>query len=209
MVGKGMDIIRATPKEDVLIIGNAMEKTLKVITLDMTRTIDTTGLPSKGPAGAPVEVVVFSDFQCPACADLAMLLDQVMIAYPETVKVVFMNYPLRSHPYSRLAAAAALVAGMQGRFWEFHDLLFDNYDKISPQKITEIVRELKLDEERLKRDINTPEVADALNHDASEAYRLDVSGTPTVFVNGRILRDHSMKSFQAAIEKEAGSAAEK
>jgi protein-disulfide isomerase len=199
-VGEGTDIIKATPRDDVLLVGNSREKTLKVITLDMIKPIDTRGLPARGPSDAPVEIVVFSDFECPSCADLAALLDQLTTEYPGQVREVFMNYPLRSHRHSRDAAAAALAAGRQGRFWEFHDALFDNYDRLNPQKINEIARDLKLDAERFNREMNHPEVMAALNRDVSEANRLGVGGTPTVFVNGRILRDHSMESFKAVIE---------
>lgn len=204
-LGEGTDIIKATPRDDVLLVGNSREKILKVITIDLIQEIDTSGLPARGPADAPFQVVVFSDFECPSCAELAAVLDQVTAQYPGKIREVFMNYPLRSHRYSRAAAAAALAAGRQGRFWEFHDALFDNYDQLSPQKINEIARELKLDEGRLTRDMNHPEVMAALNRDASEIARLDVSGTPTVFVNGRIFRDHSMQSFQALIERPPGS----
>lgn len=204
-VGEGTDIIKATPRDDVLLLGNSREKTLRVITLDMIQEIDTIGLPARGPSDAPFQVVVFSDFECPSCAHLAAVLEQVTAQYPGKIREVFMNFPLRSHRYSRTAAAAALAAGRQGRFWEFHDALFDNYDRLTPQKINEIARELKLDEGRLNRDMNHPEVVAALNRDASEVARLDVSETPTVFVNGRIFRDHSMQSFQALIEGPPGS----
>ncbi|WP_373500388.1 thioredoxin domain-containing protein [Desulfococcus sp.] len=208
-VGEGTDSIKATPREDMLLIGNSKEQTLKVILLDLIQTIDSSGLPSKGPADAPFEVVVFSDFECPSCAELSSVLDQVMTEYPERIKVVFMNFPLRSHRFSRAASAAALAAGRQNRFWEFHDALFDNYNRLSLQKINEIARELKLDEARLTREMSHPEVMTALNRDASEAARLGVSGTPTVFVNGRIFRDHSMKSFQTLLEGQPGAPAEK
>ena len=209
LIGEGTDIIKATPRDDVLLVGNSRERTLRVITLDMIQEIDTSGLPARGPADAPFEVVVFSDFECPSCAELATVLDQVTTQYPGKIREVFMNYPLRSHRYSRAAAAAALAAGIQGRFWEFHDALFDNYDKLNPQKINDIARDLKIDVARLNREMNHPEVMAALNRDASEVARLDVSGTPTVFVNGRIFRDHSMQSFQALIEGQPGSPAKK
>ncbi|EPR37799.1 thioredoxin domain-containing protein [Desulfococcus multivorans] len=202
-LGEGTDIIKATPRDDVLLAGNSREKTLRIITLDMIQEIDTSGLPVKGPMDAPFEIVVFSDFECPSCAELATALDQLTVEYPEQVKVVFMNYPLRSHRHSRAAAAAALAAGRQGRFWEFHDALFDNHDRLSPQKIDEIAQDLKLDTARLKREMSHLEVTAALNRDLTEAARLYVGGTPTVFVNGRILRNHSTESFLSVINRTA------
>ena len=201
-LGEGTDLIKATPRDDVLLVGNSREKTLRIITLDVIQEIDTSGLPVKGPMDAPFEIVVFSDFECPSCAELATVLDQLTVEYPEQVKIVFMNYPLRSHRHSRAAAAAALAAGRQGRFWAFHDALFDNHDQLSPQKIDDIAQDLKLDTARLKREMSHPEVTAALKRDASEVARLGISGTPTVFVNGKILWDHSMKSFQALIGRQ-------
>ena len=189
----GTDILQATPREDVILVGNSREKTLKVITLDFLQTIDTRGLPARGPADAPLELVVFSDFECPSCAGLASALEQISAEHPGKVREVFMNYPLRSHPNSWAAA------GRQGRFWEFHDALFDNYNQLSPQKINDIARDLKLDVARLNQEMNHPEVTAALKRDMAEAARLNVGGTPTVFVNGRILRDHSLESLQALV----------
>lgn len=195
----GTDILQATPREDVILVGNSREKTLKVVTLDFLQAIDTRGLPARGPADAPLEVVVFSDFECPSCAGLASALEQISIEHPGKIREVFMNYPLRSHPNSWAAAAAALAAGRQGRFWEFHAALFDNYNQLSPQKINDIARDLKLDVARLNQEMNHPEVTAALKRDMAEAARLNVGGTPTVFVNGRILRDHSLESLQALV----------
>lgn len=205
----GTDILQATPREDVILVGNSREKSLKVITLDFIQTIDTRGLPARGPADAPLELVVFSDFECPSCAELAVILDQIIIDHPGKIREVFMNYPLRSHPNSWAAATAALAAGRQGRFWEFHDALFENYNQLSPRKINDIARDLKLDVTRLNLEMNHPEVTAALKRDMAEAARLSIGGTPTVFVNGRILRDHSLESLQALVAGQAAGTAKK
>lgn len=201
-VGKGVDGIKATQWEDVLLISNSSEGTVQVITLDFIHTINTTGSPSRGPADADVTIVVFSDFQCPACAGLAPVLDQVVEKYPKKVKVVFKNYPLRTHAYAQAEAAAALAAAKQGKFWEFHDLLFKNYKNINSQKIKEIAHELGLDEQQMQKDMNNAGVLTAITRDMSEAAGAGVQGTPTVFINGKVLRNRSLDGFKAIIERE-------
>jgi predicted DsbA family dithiol-disulfide isomerase len=200
-VGKGVDAIRTTPREDVLLIGNSKEGTVQVITLDFIHNIDVTGSPLKGKPDAPVTIAVFSDFQCSACAALVPMLDKVLEANPETVKVVFKNYPLRNHPHARQAAAAALAAQKQGKFWEFHDQLFKHHQKLGPQEITGIAKELGLDEQKLTTEMKDTAVMASISKDMSEAARLGVRGTPTVFINGRILRNRTLEGFQAAIDK--------
>jgi len=201
-VGKGVDRIKATPREDVLMIGNSKEKTLKVITLDYIQKINTTGSPTKGPEDAPVEIVVFSDFQCPSCASLVPVIDRMVEQYPSQVKISFMNFPLQNNRFARPAAAAAMAAKNQGKFWEFHDRLFANYKGLNTQKIEEIANELGLDWEKLKKDMQDVTVAASLSRDATEASRIGVGGTPTVFVNGRIVRNRSFENFQQMIDKE-------
>lgn len=82
--------------------------------------------PSKGPAGAPITIIEYTDFQCHYCAKGAKTLDQVMQMYPDKVRVVFKNNPLSFHKQALPAAKAALAADRQGKFWEYHDLLFKN-----------------------------------------------------------------------------------
>jgi protein-disulfide isomerase len=200
-LGKGVDGIKATPREDVLLTSNSKNGVLQVITLDFIHEIETSGSPSQGPADAPVEIVVFSDFQCPACAALVPILEQVREKYPQKVKVVFKNYPLRSHRYARPAAAAALAAEKQGKFWQFHDLLFKNYQKLNPQKIQEIAQESGLDVGKLQKDVNDATVLDKLNSDISEAARVGIRGTPTLFINGRIVRTRTLEGIQKMIDK--------
>ena len=201
-VGKGVDRIKATPRDDVLLIGNSKEKTLKVITLDYIQKIDTSGSPTKGPEDAPVEIVVFSDFQCPSCASMVPLIDQIVEKYPTQVKISFMNFPLPNHRFARPAATAALAAKNQGKFWEFHDHLFADFQNLNSEKIDEIANELGLDLEKLKIDMNDVSIAATLSRDANEAARLAVGGTPTVYVNGRIVRNRSFENFQQMIDKE-------
>lgn len=130
------------------------------------------------------------------------LLDQVIEKYPQDVKVVFKNYPIKSHKNARPAAEAALAAGEQRKFWEMHDLLFENYNKLNTKKIEELAMELELDMEKFQKDMKSNKVKKRLDLDMRDAKRANVTGTPTVFINGRRLKRRSLDGFTKLIEEE-------
>lgn len=200
-VGRSFDGLRTGPGEETLILKSQKENLVKIIALSFRRKINTTGSPFKGPADAPVEIIVFSDFQCPYCARLVPLLDQVLREYKGKVKIVFKNYPLRSHPFALDAAVTAMAANRQGKFWEFHDLLFENHSRLNLQKIKDISVELKLNQEEMQADMKSPEILAAIKQDVIDADRAGVRGAPAVFVDGWPLKNRTLKSFREAIEK--------
>jgi protein-disulfide isomerase len=126
----------------------------------------------------------------------------VLEQYPKEVKIVHKNFPLRSHKYARQAAAAVIAADRQGKFWEFQDLLFKNYKQLSDQKIRDIAVILGMDTERFQNDLRDPQIQEIIDQEISEAARLGVNSTPTVFINGKRLRDRRLQGFQVQIEKE-------
>jgi protein-disulfide isomerase len=130
------------------------------------------------------------------------VFEQVLEKYPEDVKVVFKNFPLRNHKFAMKAAVAALAAESQGKFWEFHDLLFENYNKLNDQKIQEIALAVGLNPEEYEKQKKDAAIERRVKQDLSDGRRAGVRGTPTIFINGIRLRDRSLKGFQAAIDKQ-------
>jgi protein-disulfide isomerase len=122
--------------------------------------------------------------------------------YPRQVKLVFKNFPLRSHKFARQAAVAALAAHAQGRFWDFHDALFASYNKLNETKVEEIRALLELDKSAFDAQRKAPLVRDQIQKDIQWAREAGVKGTPTVFINGRLQRQRSLESFSAAVEVE-------
>lgn len=118
------------------------------------------------------------------------------------MKLVFKNFPLRNHKFAWPAAIAALAANKQGKFWEFHDELYENYNRLSEQKIKEIAQQVGLDMEKFDKDIKDPELKALVERDFQQGANAGVRGIPAIFVNGRQLRNRSFQGFQAAIEKE-------
>jgi len=122
--------------------------------------------------------------------------------YPQQVKLVFKNFPLRSHKFALQAATAALAAHAQGRFWDFHDALFADHSKLNEAKVEEIRTRLTLDKIAFDAQRKAPQVTDQIKKDIRWAREAGVNATPSVFINGRLQRKRSLESFSAAVEVE-------
>ena len=201
-VDKPIDSIKAGPREEILILVSSKKKTFQVAVLDFAQEISVSGSPFKGAADAPVTIALFTDFQCPYCARILPLLDQVLEKNKGKVKLVFKNFPLNNHQFARKAAAAALAAGKQGKFWEYHDRLFQNYNRLNDQIVQEQAQQLGLDMQKFDKDMADPQIMQVINQDMQDGAKAGVRGTPTLFVNGSLLRNTNLEGFQAAIDKE-------
>ena len=130
------------------------------------------------------------------------LLEQVLERNPTTVKLVFKNFPLKNHKFAQKAAAAALAADRQGKFWPFHDRLFENYKQLSEQKIQEIAVSLGLNMEAFNNDLKNPAIQTKVRQDFQDGRQAGVRGTPAVYINGRFLKTRALAGFQEIIDKE-------
>jgi len=128
------------------------------------------------------------------------LLEQVLETYPDKVKIAFKNFPLRNHKNAMNAATAALAAGNQGKFWEFHDMLFKNYNKLNDKMISDIAVVLKLDQQKFEQARKAPEIMNQIRQDMNDGQKAGVRGTPAVFINGRTLKDRSLNGFKQIID---------
>lgn len=140
--------------------------------------------PVKGPANAKVTIIEFSEFQCPYCKRGRDSMDEVLKAYPKDVKVVFKHYPLPFHKEAEPAAKAAWAAQQQGKFWEFHDIMFNKQDQLGMDLYLATAKELKLDEAKFKADMNSEAAAKQVKEDAEIGSKNGIQGTPGFFVNG-------------------------
>ncbi len=124
--------------------------------------------------------------------------------YPKDVRVVELQFPLAKHKFARPAAAAALAAGKQDKFWELHSLLFDNYKKLDDKLIVKLARDLGLDMAQFERDRRSQEITNLINRDLNQAPRHGVRGTPAVFVNGKRLGNRSLEEISRMVDRELG-----
>ncbi len=122
--------------------------------------------------------------------------------YPKEVKLVMKHFPLPMHPYARKAAVAALAADKQGKFWEIHEKLFASQKELSDAKVEGIARDLGLDMAQFNRDLKDPAIASMIDRDLNNGRQAKVQGTPTIFVNGKLLNQRSLQGFQQTIEAE-------
>ncbi|HJQ33330.1 MAG TPA: thioredoxin domain-containing protein [Pyrinomonadaceae bacterium] len=145
---------------------------------------------TRGPATAKVTLEEFSDFQCPACGNLEPGLRRVLNDYRDRVQFIFRNFPLQMHKYAFLAARAAEAAGQQGKFWEMHDMIYDNQKEWSEAMEPRVqfdayATRLGLDVQRFKADMDRQDLANRITADLQRGGSLGVKGTPTVYLNGR------------------------
>lgn len=162
-----------------------------------------------GDAQAPVTVVEYGDFECPYCGQAHPIVNKLLIDLGDTVRFVFRNFPLSEiHPHARTAAYAAEAAGLQGKFWEMHNLLFENQDSLEDHNLVSFAYVLKLDVERFIRDIDSEAVTQKVHDDFWSGIRSGVNGTPTFFINGdRHDGSYGYASLRRAIEQIAHKAA--
>jgi protein-disulfide isomerase len=146
------------------------------------------GAPLRGPKSAPITIVEFSDFHCPFCKRVNPTLKEIEEKYGEKVRIAFRDFPLdQLHPAARKAHEAARCAQEQGKFWAYHDALFDKAPRASAQDLKTYAREVGLDTTKFDQCLTTEKYKEMVQKDIDEGARLGVQGTPMFFINGRPL----------------------
>jgi len=167
--------------------------------------INIAGAPVKGPSNAPVTIVEFSDYQCPYCAAAEPLISQVLQAYPNDVRLVYKHFPLSFHQNARPAAEAAVFAMKHDKFWEMHERLFQNSRQLSIDKLKSIGTEIGLDPEALEKAVSSQSSKTVIDKDIQDGHSVMVTGTPTIFVNGKRLPRRDFATFKQMIDQALGA----
>jgi protein-disulfide isomerase len=152
---------------------------------DQVHRIDLGDAPSKGAPDAPILIVEFADFECPACADKRPLLDKMLEEHSGKLRLVFKNFPLSMHPNAEKAARAGVAANRQGKFWQLHPLLFENQTDLSMGNVEKLAQKAGLDLVRFRQDRDSEATADAVARDRKQGEMLNLESTPSLFINGR------------------------
>ncbi len=154
---------------------------------DAVKEIEIGESPSKGAAAddAVVTIVEWADFECPFCAMASPMLAQAVKSNAKHARLVFKHYPLSSHEHAEAAARAAVAAGLQGKFWEMHDGLFKSQNALDDKSLLALAKSIGLDVDKFDSDRKSEAVADAVAADRKQADKLGLSGTPTIYINGR------------------------
>jgi protein-disulfide isomerase len=166
--------------------------------------VNAPGRPSKGPAAAPVVLVLFSDFQCPYCRDFNLTIEDALKKYGDKVRLVFRQFPLTSiHANAQRAAKASLCAAAQNHFWEMHDLLFQNQNSLKEEDIKSRAKDLNLDINAFNSCLDSARINTMIQDDIRAGTMAGADGTPTLFINGRYLGGaHSDEEITAIIDEE-------
>jgi protein-disulfide isomerase len=162
--------------------------------------------PVKGPSGAKVTVVAFSDFQCPFCSRAVPVMKQIEDEYKGKVKIAFKQLPLPFHDKAHLAAEAALAANEQGKFWQYHDKLFANQQALDRPNLEKYAEELGLNMSKFKAALDSGKFKDKVDADAKEGAAVGATGTPTFFINGtKVVGAQPFEQFKTVIDTELKS----
>jgi protein-disulfide isomerase len=156
----------------------------------------------QGPADAPLNLLEYGDYQCPYCGAAYPIVKEVQARLGDRLLFVFRNFPITtSHPHAEQAAEAAEVAGSQGRFWEMHDVLYENQARLSDADLHGYAEQLGLDVAAFDDDLSRHVQAERVREDFMSGVRSGVNGTPTFYVNGvRHDGSYELDSLLAALE---------
>jgi protein-disulfide isomerase len=167
-------------------------------------TISLTGKIPRGNVSAPITIVEYSDFQCPFCKRVQPTLDQLLKDYNGKIKLYYKHFPLNQiHPYAQKAAEASECAADQGKFWEYHDKLFENQNALDIQSLKKYAAELGLDTNKFNSCLDNGDKASQVNTELQEGISNGVSGTPTFFINGiELVGAQPYDAFKQIIDSE-------
>jgi protein-disulfide isomerase len=171
--------------------------------------IATDDQPSKGDAAAPVTIVEFTDYQCPSCARQQPVIERLMAEYGGRVRLVVRDFPLEQHADAFKAAEAAEAAREQGKYWEYAAVLMQNQSELGADKLKEYAGRLGLDRAKFDAALDSGRFADKVRRDLQDGFRLGVSSTPSIFVNGRRASERTYESLKASIEAALKTASDK
>jgi protein-disulfide isomerase len=198
LIEERMDAARAT------LVESLKAKTTVTILLDPPRfEVADGGRPARGSAKAPIELIEFSDFQCPFCQRANPTVEQVLKTYGDRIKFVYRHFPLPNHPNARPAAEASACAEAQGKFWEYHDRLFANATKLADADLKAHAAAIGLDTGTFNTCFDNHQQKPGVDKDIADAEAVGVTGTPAFFVNGRSIEGaQPFDAFKRVIDEE-------
>ena len=169
--------------------------------------INTAGRPARGQPSAPITIVEFADFQCSNCKRAVSIFDDLLKKYPQDIKLVFMNLPIKSSKASRQIAHGGVCAQNQGKFWAYHDAAYESQSVLSSPSAEKLAKQIGVSMEQFEQCMQDRGTRIKVQAAIDEARRLGVTDTPTIFVDGRPFpSNHLLKDLGAYIEKKKAGA---
>jgi len=167
-------------------LGFLARERAKFINQETAQAFSYTGSPSLGNVKAKIIITEFAEFKCTYCVALSPVLKKLVADSNGKVRLVFKHFPLKNHPGTFFSSRAAQAAHRQGKFWEMYDLLYKDFGKQSMEDVLEYGRTLGMDIERFKTDLEDRKIEELIERDKMEGVRAKVTGTPTLFINGKM-----------------------
>lgn len=156
--------------------------------------------PSLGNAGGKVLVEEFSDFQCPACATISPMLEEVVNKNSDKVHFVFYNFPLPQHENAFKAAEAGACANLQGKFWEYGNIAYKNQNSLTEDNLKQFASDLKLDTGSFNKCLDSGQMKSLIEADINEGTNRNLGYTPSIYVNGQLVEWTSAEVFEKYIQ---------
>ena len=154
----------------------------------------------RGNPNARLKLVEYADFECPYCGMAFPYVKRAAERFKDNLAEIFRPFPLTQiHPHALHAAQAAEAAGLQGKFWEMHDILFEYQQRLEDPDLLNYARQIGLDADRFERDFSSPAVVDAIKRSVQEAADQGVEGTPAFFLNGKQLEINSFEDIEGIV----------
>ncbi|MDR0863612.1 MAG: DsbA family protein [Candidatus Symbiothrix sp.] len=140
---------------------------------------------AQGASGAPITLVEYGDYQCPYCGEAYYIVKKLQQKLGDKLQFVFRNYPLQElHEHAVHAAIAAETAGLEGKFWEMHDIIFENQRRLDDASLVQYAASIGLDKAKFEKDFGSKPTVDKVNADVASGDKAKVDSTPSFFVNG-------------------------
>ncbi len=161
----------------------------------------------KGPSTAKATLVEYSDFQCPACGQYEPIIREVASSFPNDLQIVYRHFPLMElHPNAMPSAIASEAAAKQGKFWEYHDMLFDRQSQwveaTSTDKLfTEFAKDLGINTDQFQKDLTSIDTTERVGKDITSGNASGINATPTFYLNGSQIHPQSLGEFKSAVQK--------
>ena len=194
----------------IVLIGSACQKSPETTSQNQSSSqVSASAAPAAEPVNARINLVKFSDYQCPACKVFVPFVHQLKQDFGDEISVTYKHFPLSIHPYAHVAARSVEAARVQGKYQEMHDMIFEGQEQWSRGNAEAIfigyARALELDVEKFRQDMNSADMNRIVMADRREGRDLGVNSTPTFYVNGRKLENNpgSYPAFKALVEQYA------
>jgi len=206
-IASGLQRTRLAQARKTFLTGLRAKYGVKVFLEAPRVTIDIAGAPTKGPAGAPVTLVAFSDFQCPYCQRVNPTLKALEAKYPGKLRIAFRDFPLSIHSNAVKAAEAGQCAAEQGKFWEMYDVIFANQQKLQSDSLKALAKGIGLDQTRFDECLDSGRMTARIKASMAQGTSHGVSATPSFFINGRFLSGaQGVEKFAEIIDDELSRA---